>query len=1360
MSKGYIYANFDKKGDKKDTDYTVDYTLQILDKALISGIEFQTEVEKYVDKAGNEYSSKVNEVDSIYTKTIKISKEVFHKMFGEEGKIQILDTKGTKIAEISEKLEADKNGNYIVNIFEAKINEIVVKTTQPIAEGNIEIAIEKAIAGNQEYSKQQIQEYEKIMIDKDSKTSIKLTEPVSKAEISIGTQNLSTIVENKDVEIRVVLDTSSNKNALYKNPTLQIVMPENIEKIDIKSIDLLLEDELKIKETKVVEQNGRKVILVTLTGTQTKYMDNGTSQQKEQENVISKGANIVIKSNITFQKLAPSASSNIYLYYTNENTDLFEKYYQNPKTKARSMSNSTPIGLATTRIEITAPNGVVAENHINGYKNNENISNTTAEKQTQNIDAYAAEREVTIGGTIVNNYDNSIENVFVLGRIPFSGNKAIDTTNDLGSNFTIAMKNKLTTSGIDSSKIRVYYSTNGEATKDLMNSSNGWVAEPTNLAQVKSYLIVISGELAKGTQVNFDYKASLPANLGYNKEAYTSYKVYYDNNMPDATLGETKVAGIVGLVTGQGPELQVSVSSKMSTVREEQIVRMTATIKNNGGLTAQNAKLFITAPEGTVHTEIPEGSTNYLDSKEKDKTISLGDIKAGETITRDYELRIEKGKKIVEVIDDAETGKKHTEERNEYPGDKDIINIVRVSAENMSNEISSQAYNLKVIKGDLSIINEPNANETEVFRSGDRVQYKVIVSNISYDKDLNNVTLKIKLPNGVKINQFYCSDSIFFENKETDNIIINGNDILVNLGKLQSYNKYFEDIKENLPSPEEDDEGEHEIDISKIELRQITYIFMELELTNFSGEHEFLMEATADEIETHYSNSKKLLAEAVSLKIEQKALDNQYVKEGSEYTYHFTVENTSKVASVFNVIEMPIPDGLSVVKSQYTYQGETKPSSSVRDGKLTINIRNIAPGEKIQIDVTVKANLLPDKNDKEVITMATVSAQGVPAVASNKVKAIIEYDENLHKVEGPDNPSGGDNPGGDITGSYKIAGTAWIDENKDGKRDDTEEVLAGVQVILLYKSNSQVVKDVTTGAEKITTTNESGKYEFTNLVPDEYLVLFLYDAGKYSITDYQKEGVAESINSDATGMKIILNGEQRQAGVSNTIKITDNHIRDIDIGLFIAEKFDLRLDKYISKITVTTPSSGTKVYHYNNSKLTKREIASKDVGNSQLVAEYKIVVTNEGQVDGYVKKIIDYLPEDAKFSSELNKDWYISDNNGTVYNTALENEKIEPGQSKEVKLILSFNITSKNIGKMINNNAEIYESYNELGLEDIDSIPANMLESEDDMSNADIMVAVATGKVIIYTTFTLAVAGLLGFGIYEIKKRVLVEKKD
>ena len=510
-------------------------------------------------------------------------------------------------------------------------------------------------------------------------------------------------------------------------------------------------------------------------------------------------------------------------------------------------------------------------------------------------------------------------------------------------------------------------------------------------------------------------------------------------------------------------------------------------------------------------------------------------------------------------------------------------------------------------------------------------------------------------------------------------------------------------------------------------------------------------------MEEHKSNLNTLIGKETKLSIEALTLDSKYIPENTEFTYKFIVRNIGEVTSINNKIKAIVPEGTRLEKATYTYKGETKTRTTAVKGIVTLDVYSIEPGEQVEISVTARAMRLSDQNNKEIVMYADLEAVGVLKIQSNHINAIIEYDETLHPGGSSWTQTPDDN-NGETTSRYKITGTAWIDEDKNGQRDEQEELLAGIQVILLYKSNSQIVKDETTGEEKITTTNSNGQYEFTRLKPGEYLVLFLYDAGKYSITHYQKDGVSQSLNSDATNMKIILNGEQRQAGVSNTIKITNSHIRDIDIGLFVAEKFDLRLDKYISKVITTTPSHGSKTYYYKNSKITKREIAKKDLQNTSLVVEYKIVVTNEGQVEGYVKKIIDYLPEGAKFSSELNKDWYLSNNNEAAYNTALENEKIAPGQSKEVKLVLSFNINHKNIGKMINNNAEIYESYNQLGLEDIDSIAANRVETEDDMSNADIIVSIATGTIILYTTFTLGIVILLGMGIYEIKRRVLNRK--
>ena len=58
----------------------------------------------------------------------------------------------------------------------------------------------------------------------------------------------------------------------------------------------------------------------------------------------------------------------------------------------------------------------------------------------------------------------------------------------------------------------------------------------------------------------------------------------------------------------------------------------------------------------------------------------------------------------------------------------------------------------------------------------------------------------------------------------------------------------------------------------------------------------------------------------------------------------------------------------------------------------------------------------------------------------------------------------------------------------------------------------------------------------------------------------------------------------------------------------------------------------------------------------------------------------------------------------------------------------------------------------------MDSIPGNKVADEDDISHADIVLAVVTGgQIILYATLTLIIITAIGFGIYEIKKRVLTK---
>lgn len=61
----------------------------------------------------------------------------------------------------------------------------------------------------------------------------------------------------------------------------------------------------------------------------------------------------------------------------------------------------------------------------------------------------------------------------------------------------------ISVTGNESGSVKVYYSTNGDATKDLSNA-NGWTESTDNIANAKSYMIVFNNyEMVKGSTFTF-----------------------------------------------------------------------------------------------------------------------------------------------------------------------------------------------------------------------------------------------------------------------------------------------------------------------------------------------------------------------------------------------------------------------------------------------------------------------------------------------------------------------------------------------------------------------------------------------------------------------------------------------------------------------------------------------------------------------------------------------------------------------------------------------------------------------------------------------------------------------------------------
>ena len=294
-------------------------------------------------------------------------------------------------------------------------------------------------------------------------------------------------------------------------------------------------------------------------------------------------------------------------------------------------------------------------------------------------------------------------------------------------------------------------------------------------------------------------------------------------------------------------------------------------------------------------------------------------------------------------------------------------------------------------------------------------------------------------------------------------------------------------------------------------------------------------------------------------------------------------------------------------------------------------------------------------------------------------------------------------------------------------------------------------KDASIVKENIKTDSD-GTYRFTDINQGEYVVIFKYDTNTYRVTEYQKNGVSTNANSDATTKELTLNGSNIKVGVIEVSNLQAS-VSHMDIGLVENKICDFKLDKTINKVTVTT-KSGTKQYKYQDEKLAKVEIRAKEIEGATVVIEYKIVVTNEGELPSTIGKVIDYLPDGLTFSSEMNTNWSAT-GNGQLINTSISNKKIEPGKNIELTLIATKKMTANNTGTFTNA-AEIGDITNSLGIKDKDSTPANKVKGEDDYSEADVIISVSTG-IVVYISIGIVLAVVVGIGIFIASKYGLLK---
>ncbi len=340
-----------------------------------------------------------------------------------------------------------------------------------------------------------------------------------------------------------------------------------------------------------------------------------------------------------------------------------------------------------------------------------------------------------------------------------------------------------------------------------------------------------------------------------------------------------------------------------------------------------------------------------------------------------------------------------------------------------------------------------------------------------------------------------------------------------------------------------------------------------------------------------------------------------------------------------------------------------------------------------------------------------------------------------------------------VTQTYKISGLAWVDKNQDGIRQEDEELKEAV-VASLYKSNSNGGID-TTKLVETTSTDNNGKYIFEHVENGKYIIVFDYNSTRYKVTKYQVKTAKSSENSDVVSKTVTINGNTQILGVTDVLTVNNMGLTSIDIGIIDTTNYDFSLEKRISEIKVKNDEE-TKTYNYDDKENKRLEIHSKYYKSTVLDITYKFKVKNEGDVEGYINKIVDYLPEGVQVVLNKSEGWYIGADNGLYY-TGLIDEKINPNQEKEFTLVLRKSLEDGEAVKLVNG-AEIIESTNSLGLLDKDSIENNKVKTEDDYGEVTLTVSISTGHTIEYITTTLITIIMFGVITTIIMKFIKTKK--
>lgn len=842
---------------------------------------------------------------------------------------------------------------------------------------------------------------------------------------------------------------------------------------------------------------------------------------------------------------------------------------------------------------------------------------------------------------------------------------------------------------VEAGNSKIYYTENPNATEEIDNEENGWTEDLSKLNEAKLFLVVSEEEFEVGKTIEI------------------ISKVIITNEIEDGQISVTKAQMIYDTDTKQNNEKSTN-EIKLQTVVDKTVL--------------VGAAAFVNGEQVQENTSVKVGEViEYIvavNTAQKLTNVTLkGTVPEGTVFLDEDGNEVEETKEISKVFENVEVGETFSYSVRVKENIGTLVNKIVATGEGVNAE---STFSLKTESANIQV--ELKANTDNDYWQRKNVLYHLTIKNLE-NYELQNVKVKIELK-GAMINRVYVDG----EPQEDENGIYVISKLKANGEKTMAIETALEETTEtSINVIVEQDEKIYNIK----PIKNVVYIY------------DVKFEASSPTQNTNI----ELSSGKISIE------------------YNFTMENVGDLDSSI-LFKDTVSKYLEI--SEFYINGELQSTPTSRE---IIELIEVKKGEKATIKIVAKISELYvyTSKFKELEILNNVSIVNEEGEKTAQIKHTLlgipgfnynpeDYgEEEPSNPENPDNPSTPDNPDNPsnpdtpiVSADKTISGKAWLDVNQNGEKDTNDTVLRGIKVKLYDLSTKSYAKDKDGKIIEVTT-DENGKYDITNLKKGQYIVLFEYDAENYEITTYKKLGVSEANNSNVVLNNIEIDGEEILYAVTDIINLQSD-VTDINIGLKLKIKFDLELNKYISKITVQT-NKQTKTYNFDKSTFSRVEIRSKELSGATVIFEYTIEVKNTGDIAGYANNIIDYLPNGLTFNSELNSDWYLLE--GNLYTKKFESTIINPGETQEIKLILTKIMTNDNVG-LINNRAEIYESYNKYGIPDVDSTPNNQINTEDDIGSADVFVGISTGG----TIALYVIIGIINIILFAIFIRLVIAKNE